>query len=116
MKVDLQLPSGCLQHVAIVLCVLYAVCSVEVQYKVGDQSLPAASVSEVVPEWGKRLLDEAAVPLPPRGPPVERCWHDVCSKPQQKHSKLFVGNTWVVLRDDLDNSDVAKGALRLHEQ
>ncbi|KAA6429143.1 MAG: peroxiredoxin 6 [Trebouxia sp. A1-2] len=48
------------------------VCSVEVQYKVGDQSLPAASVSEVVPEWGKRLLDETSVPLPPRGPPVQR--------------------------------------------
>ncbi len=59
-----------------------AVCSVEVQYNAVDQASPAASVSEVVPEWGKRLLDEAAVPLPPRGPPVQRCWHDVCSKTQ----------------------------------
>ena len=71
---------------------LCAVCSVEVQYKVGDQSSPAASVSEVVPEWGKRLLDETAVPLPPRGPPVQRCRPDVCSKLQQKFWKLFIVN------------------------
>jgi len=106
-KLNLQLPCVDIQHVAILLCVLYAVCSVEVQYKVGDQSLPAASVSEVVPEWGKRLLDEAAVPLPPRGPPVQRCRHDVCSKLQQKFWKLFVVNTWVALWDDLDHSGVA---------
>ena len=102
-RLDLQLPSVDLQHVVLLLCALYAVCSVEVQYKVGDQFLPAASVSEVVPEWGKRLLDEAPVPLPPRGPPVQRCWHASCSKLQQKHSKLSI------VRDNSNKLDVAKG-------
>ena len=55
-----------------ILCLSVAVCSVEVQYRVDSQAVSSACVSEVVPEWGKRLLDEVAVPLPPSEAPASR--------------------------------------------
>ena len=33
-------------------------------------AVPAAGMTEVVSEWNQRLLNDAAVPLPPRQPPV----------------------------------------------
>ena len=44
----------------------------DVQYRVDSQASPSAAVSEMVPEWGRRLLDDAAVPLPPPAGPSNR--------------------------------------------
>ena len=53
-------------------CLYGAVCSVDVQYKADSLANPSAAVSEMVPEWGRRLLDDAAVPLPPPASPSNR--------------------------------------------
>lgn len=45
----------------------------DIQYKVESQAAPSSPVSEVVSEYSKRLLDDATVPQPPSGPPVQQC-------------------------------------------
>ena len=50
-----------------------AVCTVDIQYKVESQAASSSLVSEVVSEYSRRLLDDATVPQPPSGPPLQRC-------------------------------------------
>lgn len=52
---------------------VHAVCTVDIQYKVESQAASSSPVSEVVSEYSRRLLDDATVPQPPPGPPVQRC-------------------------------------------
>lgn len=47
-----------------------AACTLDLQYQVDSQAVPAAGVSEVVSEWSSRVLNDAALPLPPKQPPV----------------------------------------------
>lgn len=47
-----------------------AVCNLELQYQVESGAVPAVGVSEVISEWSQRSLNDAALPLPPRQPPV----------------------------------------------
>ena len=71
-EVDTPTHAGSVCLLGVDMTFLGAVCSVAVRYRLDGQAASLASVCEVVPEWGKRLLDEAPVPLPPNGPPTPR--------------------------------------------